>query len=283
MIISVIIPTFKPQDYIWECLYSLFNQTFSKEDFEVIIVLNGCSEPWKSKIENYIAEKMHGMNINYIHTEEGGVSNARNIALDVIKGDYVTFIDDDDYVSPTYLEDLYEFADKDTISISDAVSFDDETKQIEYPNALHEDFLKKIKGTRYTVRQAKKFFSAPVRKLISKEIIGEYRFDSKFKNGEDTLFCFLISHRVKYVTPTKGSAIYYRRCRSNSAHFRKKTRKEKFILGRDLFVEMCKYYFKSPREYDFFFFITNTIYSIYFSLIYLFFYIFNYISFFFYI
>lgn len=107
MKISVIIPTYKPQDYLWECLDSLVAQTFPKEDFEVILVLNGCHEPWNSTIREYIDTRMQGMNVNYMHTNQGGVSNARNIALDKVKGEYITFIDDDDLISPTYLEVLH--------------------------------------------------------------------------------------------------------------------------------------------------------------------------------
>ena len=98
MDISVIIPTYKPQDYIWTCLDSLVNQTLSYDHFEVIIILNGCSEPWKSQIEDYIASNMSAMNVTFIQTDIPGVSNARNLGLDAIKGDYVFFIDDDDYM-----------------------------------------------------------------------------------------------------------------------------------------------------------------------------------------
>ena len=86
MKISVIIPTYKPQAYLWECLDSLVAQTFSKEDFEVVLVLNGCTEPWKSQIQEYIDAKMKGMNVKFIHTEQGGVSNARNMGLDAAEG-----------------------------------------------------------------------------------------------------------------------------------------------------------------------------------------------------
>ena len=76
--ISVIIPTYKPQAYLWECLDSMVAQTFPKEEFEVILVLNGCSEPWRSEIEDYIARKMQGMHIQFLHTEQGGVSNVKD-------------------------------------------------------------------------------------------------------------------------------------------------------------------------------------------------------------
>ena len=81
MKISAITPLYRPQAYLWECLASLVYQTFPKEDFEVILVLNGCSEPYKRDIEQYISSKMGGMHVQFIHTEEGGVSNARNMGI----------------------------------------------------------------------------------------------------------------------------------------------------------------------------------------------------------
>ena len=132
MEISVIIPTYKPQDYLWECLDSLDAQTFPKEKFEVILVLNGCDEPYKSQIERYIEEHKKALNIKLIHTLQGGVSNARNIALDHAEGKYICFIDDDDYVSPSYLQELYSKASDDTIVISNTYYFKDGSKAEEY-------------------------------------------------------------------------------------------------------------------------------------------------------
>ena len=56
MKISVIIPTYKPKEYIWECLDSLKSQTFDKKEFEIILILNGCKEPYYSEIDKYIME-----------------------------------------------------------------------------------------------------------------------------------------------------------------------------------------------------------------------------------
>ena len=53
MKISVIIPSYKPQEYLWQCLDSLCSQTFPKEDFELILVLNGCKEPYYEQIKAY--------------------------------------------------------------------------------------------------------------------------------------------------------------------------------------------------------------------------------------
>ena len=79
MEISVIIPTFRPQEYLWECLDSLKAQTLSSDLYEIIIVLNGEKHPYWQQIEEYISD-MSGFRL--IYSQERGVSNARNTGLD---------------------------------------------------------------------------------------------------------------------------------------------------------------------------------------------------------
>lgn len=76
--ISVIVPTYKPAAYLYECLDSLAGQTLPRDSYEVILVLNGCAEPYKERIEAYLAAQAHALNIRFIHTMQPGVSNARN-------------------------------------------------------------------------------------------------------------------------------------------------------------------------------------------------------------
>ena len=136
--ISVIIPTYKPQSYLWECLDSLRCQTFPVDNFEVLLILNGCRDPYQSQIEDYLLKS--GMtNVRIIQTDQAGVSNARNMGLDNAIGDYVAFVDDDDYVSPTYLEELYAKASPDTISLCYPYAFKDgySEKQIPHLKRMH--------------------------------------------------------------------------------------------------------------------------------------------------
>lgn len=256
MKISIIVPTYKPQAYLWECLDSIYNQTFPKTDYEVLLVLNGCNEPYNAQIKDWFS-KHPDLQIQYFQTNEGGVSNARNIALDNAKGEYITFIDDDDYISEAYLSDLYQHSTQNIVAISDTVSFDDETKAVEKNNILHCDFINRSSSHLYNIYSVKKFYGAPVRKLVSRNIIGNRRFDTRFRNGEDTLFFFLISDRVYKTRPSSGAAVYYRRCRPTSAHFTKKTRKEKLTLGLNLIGTLSGYYLRNPKHYNFLFYLTR--------------------------
>lgn len=255
MKVSVIIPTYKPKNYLWKCLDSIAKQTFPKEDFEVILVLNGCSEPWKSQIETFISDRMDGVNINFIHTEQGGVSNARNISLDVAKGEYVTFIDDDDYVSPNYIEELYSNASPNTISLCYSLFFKDgEDAFKEYYVA--KDY-KNQDNSKHRFQTARKYFSGTWMKLIHRDIIGNRRFNKNFINGEDAIFMFLISNKFKDVIFTSKDAIYYRRVRYDSAQFRKKSTKEVLSNTFRMIVEYSKIYFRHPFSYSFNFYLTR--------------------------
>ena len=102
--ISVIIPTYKPDYTLYECLDSLNNQSFDKNQFEILLILNGDRHPYEQEISNYISTSL--LKINYFYCSEKGVSNARNFGIKVANGEYITFIDSDDWVSENYLDGL---------------------------------------------------------------------------------------------------------------------------------------------------------------------------------
>lgn len=260
--ISVIVPTYKPQGYLWECLDSLVKQTFPKKCFEIILVLNGCTEPWKRQIEEFICQKMLEMNVHFIHTEKGGVSNARNIALDIAAGEYVTFIDDDDFVSQRYLEILYANAASDTISLCYPYAFNDGDvqHQLEYSITSQYDKISALGKQSFT--RARKYFSGPWMKLIPMSFIQDRRYDIRFKNGEDSLFMFLISDRFKYVDFTDHSATYYRRYRLNSAISYNRNKYYVVVNSIKIILTYFKYYFKHPLSYNMLFFATRILATI---------------------
>ena len=252
MKISVIIPTYKPGAYIWECLDSLRNQTLPKEDFELILVLNGCKDPYYSQIQEYIDKNLIGNNVNFIQTDTGGVSNARNIALDVAKGEYITFIDDDDYISASFLEELLSKATRETVAISNTKAFRDGSKE-EVAYGLNKYFyIYRNGGDRQKFYKCRKFFSGPVMKLFHRDIIGNRRFDTRFKNGEDNLYMFLISDRLRYVSFSSELAVYHRRYRANSAMLRYRSTSERIRNSVNIINECFSIYLRGGYSVNFF-------------------------------
>lgn len=260
--ISVIIPSYKPSSYIYECLNSLANQTFGNDRFEVILVLNGCKEPYESKLKWYINKYLKDINFKLIQTDQGGVSNARNIGINNICGEFVTFIDDDDYISPFYLEELYACSSNKEVGVSDAISFDDKTRILNEAYPMHQIFLKNQKQSGESILRGKKFFSGPCMKLIHKDIIGNRRFNLRYKNGEDSLFMFLISDKIQKISFTSTKAIYYRRYRENSAVMLKRSFGGKIKNVFCLIIDYTLIFISRPLKYVFLFYLTRIIATI---------------------
>ncbi len=256
MKISIIIPTYKPKDYLWECLDSIYRQKFPKEDFEVLIVLNGCDEPYQTQIRCYI-DNHTNVKWSLVQLDQGGVSNARNYAIEHSKGEFIAFIDDDDIISPTYLEELYACANVDTISLSCAIAFNDGEPDKELPYEMTDVFRKNEGKQRIPFTKARKFFAGPCMKLIHKSIIGTRRFNPHFQNGEDTLFMFSISDKIKFVSFTSEKAIYYRRFREGSAVTKKKSLSNKIGNAFKMMVEETSIYFGGFGRYNTSFYITR--------------------------
>lgn len=256
MEISVIIPTYKPQTYLWECLDSLCQQTFSKQDFEIILILNGCDAPYQTQIKEYISTHMQDMNINFIHIKQSGVSNARNVGIDNARGRFVTFIDDDDYVSKNFLQGLYYAISDNVIPVSNMKAFiEGESSFIYYEK---EELFKQLKGAPKSINEMKKFLSISVAKLIPlKDVIKNRRFNPQFKNGEDSLFMFLISDHIKHISFSTDDAIYYRRYRDNSALTTQKPFLHILNNRMKLALAYTKIYFSHPTKYNLIFYITR--------------------------
>ena len=102
-LVSVIVPMYNVGEYISRCIESILNQTYN--NIEIILVDDGSPDNSKCIADGY-AEK--DQRIKVIHKQNQGVSVARNIGIDASSGDYVCFVDGDDWVMPDYVEHLLE-------------------------------------------------------------------------------------------------------------------------------------------------------------------------------
>lgn len=100
-LISVVVPIYNVEKYIEKCIDSIINQTYT--NLEIILVDDGSPDKCGKICDEYAKRDKR---IKVIHKENGGVSSARNIGLDNLNGEYVTFIDADDYISNNYCEEL---------------------------------------------------------------------------------------------------------------------------------------------------------------------------------
>jgi glycosyltransferase involved in cell wall biosynthesis len=251
--ITVIIPTYKPEYYLYECLSSLKSQDI--DTFEVIIVLNGEKYPFYSKITEWIKE-LNLTQCKLLYTDKKSVSNARNIALDIAIGQYISFIDDDDKVSPNYLSGLLDkIIDNSSVSLSNERTFNDSFLK----KGCWAQKFDKLKDKKISIVSCRSFFSTACFKLIPINIIGLRRFNTNFENGEDALFMASISDKIKTIRFANEDVIYYRRIRKNSVSQRKRSFLSKFKNAINLFWAFVNIYFSYPFKYNMVFFATRFI------------------------
>lgn len=120
-IISVIVPVYNVMNYLKQCLDSIIQQTYT--NLEIILVDDGSTDQSGSICDVY---KEKDSRITVIHKKNGGLSDARNTGLNICNGDYISFVDSDDYLSPYFYEILMGVAKKkncDIVALKGGTSF----------------------------------------------------------------------------------------------------------------------------------------------------------------
>ena len=112
-LISVIVPCYNVEEYLPRCVESVLNQTY--RNLEILLVDDGSPDRCGEICDEYAAVDSR---VKVIHKENGGLSDARNVALNVMKGEYVTFVDSDDYVAADYVEYLYKLMEEYGVKLS---------------------------------------------------------------------------------------------------------------------------------------------------------------------
>lgn len=198
-LVSVIIPAFNAEKYITECINSVINQTY--KSIEIIIIDDGSNDSTTRIIDEYANEYT---NVHAFHKKNEGVSVARNLGMEYAKGQYITFVDADDYISPSFVSDavdvlLHFQADivlGNTVYCAHNSELIDKTEQ---KNTVLDKALlisdisiirKKVLGNGREKGNPLNgvFTSGPVCKLFRASILEGHKFSKELKVGEDTVF-----------------------------------------------------------------------------------------------
>ena len=195
MKISVIIPVYNAEKTLSKCLDSLLAQ--SCDNVEIILVNDGSTDSSAEICKKYAS--LHP-EIKYLEKENGGVSTARNTALDIAKGDYITFVDSDDWVTPDYFETIngvLKDSDYDFIQFSQGTVKGDERSEKPVP-AFDSSNYKEIIH-RLVTDMCKKHINSPNGKVYKRQIIEEnaIRFKEDIEVGEDRTFNIQYALNIK--------------------------------------------------------------------------------------
>lgn len=250
--VSVIIPSYKPGEYIRECIQSVCNQTIDTEWYEVIVILNGIRDPYYDEL---VKLQSLYVNLRVLYTPIVGVSNARNLGLDSAIGEFITFVDDDDMVSCNYLGGLLSISSKTVVAISNVHSFIVSIDSLTDNYFIVSKMANKSSYEKCSLIYSRSFLSYIGGKMIHKETIGSKRFITSLKNGEDSLFLTSLTDKINAIKFSDETSIYYVRERCGSASRRKFTKLSLLNLVLNQSKEYLKLYLSNISEYSFWFFL----------------------------
>lgn len=199
--LSIIIPCYNADKYIAECVNSILANTF--DDFEVLLIDDGSKNP-------ALLDSFAGQRVKVYHQKNSGVSSARNLGIENSSGQWITFIDADDFISPNFLENLIaptltnhilEFVHGGCTNFYEASG----KRSIEqhYDNEINptvSDLYFKSRGL-------------IVSKLFRRNVIDAIglTFDTEMKVGEDLVFTLTYLSHIKHGAFVSETGYYYRR------------------------------------------------------------------------
>lgn len=271
--ISIIVPVFNVENYIHDCIDSILTQTW--QDFELILVNDGSSDRSGEICDEYSKKDNR---ITVIHKENGGQSSARNRGIDIAKGDYIGFIDSDDWINRDMYKVLYEKAiETDSeISACNIIEYQKDSSKRFFSQDTT-DYLYGRNEAMSEIYLNERLTFSPCNKIYKRELFKEICF----KEGyilEDMDFAYKIIHLCNKIHYT-GQALYNYRYNDNSTlrkAFSKKrldeyqVRKdmytfylenypnqandvyaEWFLKGLELYINVEKYYQNEKKQYKY--------------------------------
>ena len=203
-LISIIVPIYNVEKYLRQCLDSIMNQTY--QNFECLLINDGSPDNSADICREYVSKDSR---FRYFEKKNGGVSSARNLGIERSKGQFITFIDSDDWVESDYVETLYNELIKENADI--AVST---YKRFEmgdncwYVHAFQRGYDKKVFTNKKLMDEllsldgfdnSYRFVSG---KLVHRNMLENIAFNVATPYGEDMEFWFkiyMVSDRVVYV------------------------------------------------------------------------------------
>ena len=203
-LISVVVPIYKVEKYLDKCVESLVNQTY--KNLEIILVDDGAPDNCPEMCDKW-AEMDH--RIKVIHKPNGGLSDARNAGMKEVKGEYVAFIDSDDYVAVEFIEKLYNVMKKEQSDIveCEVLKFtENEIPSPEYDDNAVESF-DTVKGLSLLIADDR-FHQHVWNKLYRSEIALSVEF-AKGKLNEDEIWTYQIFSKAFKVTKVNLPMYFY--------------------------------------------------------------------------
>ncbi len=203
-LISVIVPIYNVEKYLFRCVESLINQTY--KNLEIILVDDGSPDNCPRLCDEYLKKDNR---IKVVHKKNGGLSDARNAGMEIAKGDYISFVDSDDYVSLDFIEELYNtmISENSDIVECDVVKFFGSRFLEKYEDDLIVNNYSTIDGLAALISE-NTFRQHVWNKLYKTELVSDIYF-AVGKLNEDEFWTYQVFGRAKKVTKLNKTMYYY--------------------------------------------------------------------------
>lgn len=204
-LISVIVPVYKVEQYLNKCVESIVNQTY--KNLEIILVDDGSQDSCPQICDEWARKDSR---VKVLHKENGGLSDARNVGLHIAKGEYVAFVDSDDWLDDEYLEIMHckiNEHDADLVACDFLMAYDDSesvSKVSDFNfeiNTTEEAMGYLIKGNKYRAVAWNKLYKADLLRNESFPV---------GKIHEDEFFSYKIIAKSKKLVYIERPLYYYR-------------------------------------------------------------------------
>ena len=204
-LISVIVPVYNVEKYIKKCIDSIINQTY--KNIEIILIDDGSKDNSGKICDEY---KEIDKRVFVIHKNNEGVSIARNIGIEMAKGQWISFIDSDDWIEENYLEKMFNTArtkNADVVLCAYNRIWKDRVERINFTNNK-----KSYSSKEYLINSLnpQTGFGFCHMKLIKSDVIKDIRFNQSLKVGEDAFFNIELSNNIKKAVIVEKNIYNYR-------------------------------------------------------------------------
>ena len=203
-LISVIVPVYKVEPYLDKCVRSIVEQTY--QNLEIILVDDGSPDNCPAMCDAW-AEK--DSRIKVIHKENGGLSDARNAGLAIATGDYIAFVDSDDWIEPNFIQELYDTMERTGAEIAECgTTYVDEAGNVLRQRSVAPiAYMDKLETLRRLVLEDG-IYQTVWNKLYRRESIDGILFE-KGKHHEDDFWTYQIFDRIEKLAVVERPMYYY--------------------------------------------------------------------------
>lgn len=203
-LISIIVPVYNVELYLDRCIESLVSQTY--ENLEIILVDDGSTDACSTMCDGWSKKDQR---VVVVHKKNGGAADARNVGLEIVHGDYVMFVDSDDWVSSQYVFYLYKGLSNSGADICECEVLKTKNLQITQNTQSYSDLVCYDTETAMKLLiQDSVLHQYPVNKIYKKECIGNIRF-VKGKLIDDEFWTYQVFGQAKKIAKISNVLYYY--------------------------------------------------------------------------